>query len=29
MVQTIADRWGAEDHRGGKRVWFELQPPAS
>ena len=26
MVQAIADRWGAEDHRGGKRVWFELRP---
>jgi anti-sigma regulatory factor (Ser/Thr protein kinase) len=28
MVQVIADRWGAEDHLGGKRVWFELRPPA-
>jgi anti-sigma regulatory factor (Ser/Thr protein kinase) len=28
MVQAIADRWGAEDHRGGKRVWLELRPPA-
>ena len=27
MVQAIADRWGVEDHQGGKRVWFELQPP--
>ncbi|TQN41179.1 hypothetical protein FHU33_0539 [Blastococcus colisei] len=27
MVQLIADRWGAEDHRGGKRVWFELRAP--
>lgn len=27
MVEAIADRWGAEDHRGGKRVWFELEPP--
>jgi anti-sigma regulatory factor (Ser/Thr protein kinase) len=27
MVQAIADRWGAEDHEGGKRVWFELSPP--
>jgi hypothetical protein len=27
LVQAIADRWGAEDHRGGKRVWFELAPP--
>jgi hypothetical protein len=26
MVQAIADRWGAEDHRGGKRVWLELRP---
>jgi anti-sigma regulatory factor (Ser/Thr protein kinase) len=28
MVQAIADRWGAEDHEGGKRVWFELSPPS-
>ena len=27
MVQTMADRWGCEDHRDGKRVWFELRPP--
>jgi anti-sigma regulatory factor (Ser/Thr protein kinase) len=26
MVAAIADRWGAEDHDGGKRVWFELAP---
>jgi anti-sigma regulatory factor (Ser/Thr protein kinase) len=26
MVQAIADRWGSEDHHGGKRVWFELRP---
>jgi anti-sigma regulatory factor (Ser/Thr protein kinase) len=26
MVQAIADRWGSEDHQGGKRVWFELWP---
>ncbi|RBY91475.1 ATP-binding protein [Blastococcus sp. TBT05-19] len=26
MVQVVADRWGCEDHRGGKRVWFELRP---
>jgi anti-sigma regulatory factor (Ser/Thr protein kinase) len=26
MVEAIADRWGAEDHQGGKRVWFELRP---
>jgi anti-sigma regulatory factor (Ser/Thr protein kinase) len=24
MVQAIADRWGVEDHQGGKRIWFEL-----
>jgi anti-sigma regulatory factor (Ser/Thr protein kinase) len=29
MVEAIADRWGVEDHRGGKRVWFELRPVAS
>jgi anti-sigma regulatory factor (Ser/Thr protein kinase) len=28
MIQEIADRWGADDHLGGKRVWFELRPPA-
>jgi anti-sigma regulatory factor (Ser/Thr protein kinase) len=27
LVEAIADRWGSEDHRGGKRVWFELRPP--
>jgi anti-sigma regulatory factor (Ser/Thr protein kinase) len=27
MVESIADRWGADDHLGGKRVWFELLPP--
>ena len=27
LVTAIADRWAAEDHRGGKRVWFELSPP--
>jgi len=26
MVEAIADRWGAEDHKGGKRVWFDLYP---
>jgi hypothetical protein len=26
LVQEIADRWGADDHHGGKRVWFELAP---
>ena len=29
MVQVIADRWGSEEHRGGKRVWFELRPSAA
>jgi anti-sigma regulatory factor (Ser/Thr protein kinase) len=27
LVAAIADRWGAEDHQGGKRIWFELTPP--
>jgi anti-sigma regulatory factor (Ser/Thr protein kinase) len=27
IVAAIADRWGAEDHHGGKRVWFELDAP--
>jgi anti-sigma regulatory factor (Ser/Thr protein kinase) len=26
LVAAIAERWGAEDHDGGKRVWFELSP---
>ena len=26
LVEGIADRWGAEDHQGGKRIWFELAP---
>jgi anti-sigma regulatory factor (Ser/Thr protein kinase) len=26
MVQEIADRWGVEDHDGGKRIWLELVP---
>jgi hypothetical protein len=28
LVQAIADRWGSEEHAGGKRVWFELAPPS-
>ena len=28
LVKAIADRWGSENHRGGKRVWFELGAPA-
>jgi anti-sigma regulatory factor (Ser/Thr protein kinase) len=27
LVQAIADRWGAEDHEGGKQIWFELSAP--
>ena len=26
LVQAVAERWGVEDHHGGKRVWFELAP---
>ena len=26
LVAAIADRWGTEEHHGGKRVWFELAP---
>ena len=26
MVEGIADSWGAEDHDGGKRVWFDMFP---
>ena len=28
LVASIADRWGAEEHEGGKRVWLELRPGA-
>lgn len=28
LVAAVADRWGCEEHRGGKRVWFELPPAA-
>ena len=28
LVAAIADRWGAEDHDGGKRVWFVMSPGA-
>lgn len=27
MIQQIADRWGADEHLEGKRVWCELRPP--
>jgi anti-sigma regulatory factor (Ser/Thr protein kinase) len=27
LVEAVVDRWGVEDHRGGKRIWFELRPP--
>lgn len=27
LVKAIADRWGSENHQGGKRVWFELSRP--
>ena len=27
MIQQIADRWGADEHLGGKRVWCDLRPP--
>jgi anti-sigma regulatory factor (Ser/Thr protein kinase) len=26
LVKAVADRWGSDDHRGGKRVWLELGP---
>ena len=29
LVDRIADRWGADDHDGGKRVWFELTSSGS
>jgi anti-sigma regulatory factor (Ser/Thr protein kinase) len=24
MVATVADRWGCEEHQGGKQVWADL-----
>ncbi|SDC15187.1 Anti-sigma regulatory factor (Ser/Thr protein kinase) [Geodermatophilus telluris] len=27
IVEAVADRWGAEDADGGKRVWFVVGPP--
>ena len=27
LVQAIAERWGTEEHHGGKRIWFQLAPP--
>jgi anti-sigma regulatory factor (Ser/Thr protein kinase) len=27
LIQVVADRWGSEEHAGGKRVWFELRTP--
>jgi anti-sigma regulatory factor (Ser/Thr protein kinase) len=29
LVKAIADRWGSDDHRGGKRVWLELAPSSA
>lgn len=26
VIEEFADRWGVEDHEGGKRVWVELRP---
>jgi anti-sigma regulatory factor (Ser/Thr protein kinase) len=26
LIEALSDRWGADEHRGGKRVWFELAP---
>jgi two-component sensor histidine kinase len=28
LVQAIAERWGCDGHEGGKRIWFDLAPPA-
>jgi anti-sigma regulatory factor (Ser/Thr protein kinase) len=24
IVNALSDRWGVEDHQGGKRIWFEV-----
>jgi anti-sigma regulatory factor (Ser/Thr protein kinase) len=28
LVESIADRWGVEDHPDGKAVWFQLAVPS-
>lgn len=28
LVDAVADRWGVDDHSGGKLVWIELDLPA-
>ncbi|HEV7727096.1 MAG TPA: ATP-binding protein [Modestobacter sp.] len=28
LVAAMAERWGVEDHDGGKRVWFDPAPAA-
>ena len=27
LVQAISERWGCDEHDGGKRIWFQLAPP--
>lgn len=29
IVAALSARWGAEDHHGGKRVWVDLEAPAT
>ncbi|MFH0518645.1 ATP-binding protein [Streptomyces sp. M41] len=29
LLQALADKWGAESVRGGKKVWFTLRVPRS
>ena len=24
IVEALSDRWGVDDHHGGKRIWFEV-----
>jgi anti-sigma regulatory factor (Ser/Thr protein kinase) len=26
VIEALADRWGVEDHEGGKRVWVQPRP---
>jgi len=29
LIATVANRWGSEEYRDGKRVWFELGPDSA
>ncbi|MFG2056131.1 ATP-binding protein [Micromonospora sp. NPDC048930] len=29
IIEALTQRWGVQDHQGGKRVWVLLLPPAA